>query len=93
MSTLLWWSKRSYTTIGQYPTLYDFLTITGEDLIRWEYHLGNPNMSVNLKMFQPTLLPPPVDLGEVSHHMRDSGESNNLSICHTTNMMCPSVCQ
>ena len=28
MSTLLSWSKRFYTTIGQHPTLYDFLTIT-----------------------------------------------------------------
>ena len=33
MSTLLLWLKRFYTTIGQYPTLYDFLTITQEDLI------------------------------------------------------------
>ena len=28
MSTLLTWLKRFNTTIGQYPTLYDFLTIT-----------------------------------------------------------------
>ena len=28
MSTLLLWSKRFYTMIGQYPTLYDFLAIT-----------------------------------------------------------------
>ena len=28
MSTLLLWSKRFYTTIGQHPTLYDFLAIT-----------------------------------------------------------------
>ena len=27
MSTLLLWSKTFYTTIGQYPTLYDFLAI------------------------------------------------------------------
>ena len=33
MSTLLLWSKRFYTTIVQYPTLYDFLAITQEDLI------------------------------------------------------------
>ena len=84
MSTLLLWSKRFYTTIGQYPTLYDFLTITQEDLIQWEYHLDNPNTSVNLKIFRPTPPPPPVYLGEVSHHMHDSGESNDSSICHTT---------
>ena len=28
MSTLLSWLKRFYTTIGQHPTLYDFLAIT-----------------------------------------------------------------
>ena len=33
MSTLLSWSKRFYTTIGQHPTLYDYLAITQEDLI------------------------------------------------------------
>ena len=30
-STLLSWSKQYYTTIGPYPTLYDFLAITQED--------------------------------------------------------------
>ena len=33
MSTLLLWLKAFYTTSGQYPTLYDFLAITQEDLI------------------------------------------------------------
>ena len=28
LSTLILWSKSFYTTIGQNPTLYDFLTIT-----------------------------------------------------------------
>ena len=28
MSTLLLWSKRFYTTIGQHPTLYNYLAIT-----------------------------------------------------------------
>ena len=51
VSTLLIWLKRFNTTIGQYPTLYDFLTITQEDLILWEYHLDNPNMSVNPRIF------------------------------------------
>ena len=92
MSTLLLWWKRFYTTIGQYPTLYDFLTITREDLIRWEYHRDNPNTSINPKMFLP-ILPTPVHSGEVSHHMHDSGESNDSSICHTTHKTCPSVCQ
>ena len=33
MSTLLSFLKRFYSTIGQYPTLYKFLSITREDLI------------------------------------------------------------
>ena len=51
MSTLILRSKRFYTTIGQYPTLYDFLTIMPEDQIHWEYHPDNPNMSVNPRIF------------------------------------------
>ena len=51
MSTLLLWSETFYTTIGQYPTLYDFLAITQEDPFHWEYLLHNPNMNVNLKFF------------------------------------------
>ena len=43
MGTLILWSKTFYTTIGQYPTLYDYLVIMREDLIHWEYHLDNPN--------------------------------------------------
>ena len=33
MGTLILWSKTCYTTIGQYPNLYDYLAITREDLI------------------------------------------------------------
>ena len=51
MSTLILWLKTLYTTIGQYPMLYDYLTIMREDPIRWEYHLDNPNTSVNPKSF------------------------------------------
>ena len=68
MSTLLLWSKRLYTTIGQYPTLYDFLAITQEDLIQWEYHLDNLNTSVNPRIFQSTLLPLHCTLGGVASH-------------------------
>ena len=49
MGKLILWSKIFYTTIGQYPSLYDYLAITQEDLIHWEYHLDNPNTSVNPK--------------------------------------------
>ena len=75
MGTLISWSKTYYTTIGQYPTLYDYLAITREDLICWEYHLDNPNTSVKPKIFRFTLLPPTVYPGEMSHHMRDSIET------------------
>ena len=51
MGTLILWSKTFYTTIGQYPTLYNYLAITREDLICWEYHLDNPNTSVNPTIF------------------------------------------
>ena len=75
MSTLILWSKTYYTTIGQYPTLYDYLAIMREDLIRWEYHLDNPNTSVKPNIFRSTLIPPLVYCGEMSHHMRDTVET------------------
>ena len=50
MSTLILWSKTFYTTIGQYPTLYNYLAITQEDIIHWEYHLDDPNTSANPKI-------------------------------------------
>ena len=87
ISTLILWLKTFYTTIGQYPTLYDYLAIMREEVIRWEYHLDNPNTSVNPKIFRSTLIPPPVYYGEVSHHMCDSIKTYDSLICHTTNMM------
>ena len=71
MGRLILWSKTFYTTIGQYPTLYNFLAIMREDLIRWEYHLDNPNTSENPKK-NSTLILSPVYSGEMSHHMRGS---------------------
>ena len=51
-------------------------------------------MSVSLKIFQSTLLPLPLYSGEVSHHMHDSGETDDYSsVCHTANKTCPSICQ
>ena len=88
MSTLILWSKTFYTTIGQYPTLYDYLAITGEDLIRWEYHVDNPNTSVNPKFFRSTLILPPVYSGEVSHHMH---EMTHSSVIPPTRHVRPSV--
>ena len=43
LSTLLLWSKSLYTTIGQYPTLYDFLAIAPEEISHWNYYLTYPN--------------------------------------------------
>ena len=95
--------KSFYTTIGQYPTLYDFLTITPKDIFCWEYDLAYPKCA-KPKIFQRTVLPtplyewttsvdPPKSL-EVLHHMCDSGESPDVSICHTTSTMTSlPVCQ
>ena len=83
MSTLILWSKTFYTTIGHYPTLYNYLAIMREDLIRWEYHLDNPNTSVNPKKIRSTVLSPPGYSGEVPHHMHDSVETYNSLVCHT----------
>ena len=102
MGTLVLWSKTFYTNTGQYPTLYDCLTITREDLTHWEYHLDNPNTSVNPKNFRSTLILPLVYSGEVSHHMHDSletynslvcHETYNSLVCHTTHKPCPTICQ
>ena len=50
-------------------------------------------MCATLKIFLPTLLPP-LYSGEMSHHMHDSGESPDVSICHTiSNMTSLSICQ
>ena len=94
MGKLILWSKTFFTTIGQYPTLYDYLAIRREDLVHWEYHLlDNPNTSVNSKKFRYTPILPPLYSGEVLHHMHDSVETYDSLICHTTNMTCPSICQ
>ena len=70
MSTLILWLKTFYTTIGQYPTLYDYLAIMREDLICWEYHLDNPNTSVNLIIFLIyTTTPTCVLRGGVASHV------------------------
>ena len=69
MSTLLLWSKTFYTTIGKYPTLYDFLAITREDQIHWEYHLDNPISSVNPRIFSIYTTTPSIVLwGGVTSH-------------------------
>ena len=49
-STLLW-LRTFYTIIGQYPTLYDFLAITPEEISCWNYYLTYPNKCVKLKIF------------------------------------------
>ena len=51
MSTLILWSKKFYTTNGQYPTLFDYLAIMRKELNRWEYHPDNPYTSAIPKVF------------------------------------------
>ena len=43
--------KNFYTTIGQYPTLYDFLTNAPEDITHLNYYITCPNQSVKQKIF------------------------------------------
>ena len=49
----LLWSKNFYTTIGQYPTLYDFLAIAPKvlGLTCLNYYLTYPNKCVKPKIF------------------------------------------
>ena len=92
MSTLLLWSKYFYTTIGPYSTLYDFLAITPKDIPHLDYYQTSQQM-FETKTFLTYSITTTCVLGEVSHHMHESGESDDMSVCHTTNKTCPSVCQ
>ena len=92
MSTLILWSKTFNTTVGQYPTLYDYLAIMQEDLIHWEYHLDHRNTGASPKNFQSTLILPPVYSGEVSHLMCYSGEANDSIICPNQAFLPSSLC-
>ena len=78
LSTLILWSKHFYTTMGQYPTLYDFLAIAPEDISHWEFYLAYLIKCAKPKIFQPTVQPEPLYL-----HMHDSAESPDVSVCHT----------
>ena len=69
MSTLILWSKTFHTTSGQYPTLYNYLAITQEELICWVYHLDNPNTSVNPKFLIYTTISTFVLGGGVASHV------------------------
>ena len=51
LSTLLLWSKLFYTTIGQYPTLYNFLAIALKEISCWNYYIMHPNKFVKLNIF------------------------------------------
>ena len=42
LRTLLLWLKTFYTTISQYPTLYNFLAITPEEICHAQYYLTYP---------------------------------------------------
>ena len=75
------------------PYLHQFSSISSGNCISWEYHLDNPNTSVNPNFFRSTLILPPVYSWELSHHMHDSVETYDSLICHTTHKTCLSVCQ
>ena len=51
LSTPSLWSKTFYTTIGQYPTLYNFLAIVPKEISHWKYYLMYPNKCVRLNIF------------------------------------------
>ena len=51
LSTLLLWLKTFYTTIGQYPTLYDLMAIASEEISCWNYYLMYPNKCAQPKLF------------------------------------------
>ena len=51
LSTLLLWLKTFYTTIGQYPDLYDFLAITPKEISNWDYYLSYPKKHAKLQFF------------------------------------------
>ena len=92
LSTLVLWSKSFYTTIGQYPTLYEFLVISPKEISCSKYYLAYPGNFVKPNIFLPTLHTE-LYSGEMSHHMHDSGESQDVSVCHTINMTSLSICQ
>ena len=89
LSTLILWSKLSTLLVVNIPTLYNFLAFTPEEISHWDYYLTYPNKFVILNIFQPTLLSAPLYL----HHMHDSGESLDVSVCHTVNTTSLPVCQ
>ena len=47
LSVLILWLKNFYTTIGQYPTIYDLLAITQEEISHWKCYLTYPNKCAN----------------------------------------------
>ena len=51
LSTLILKQKTFYTTIGQYPTLYNFLAITPEEISCWNYYLLYPNKCAKQNIF------------------------------------------
>ena len=86
-SALILWLKTFYTTIGQYPTIYDFLAIAPEDMSHWKYYLASQQVCETKKV-------PLLHSGEMLHHMHDSGNSPDVTICHIiSNMTSLSMCQ
>ena len=85
MHTLILWLKTFYTTIGQYPTLYDYLAIMREDPVysgEVSHHMCDSVETNDSLVCHTTNMTCP-----------SICQSHQPSVCHTTNMTCPSICQ
>ena len=51
LTTLILWLKSFYNTIGQYPTLCNFLAIAPEEISHWNYYLMYHNNCVKPNIF------------------------------------------
>ena len=82
LSTLILWSKNSYTKIGHYPTLDDFLI---------EYSLVYNNKHVKPNIFQPTVLTAPCMSGHHPLICQNQGRCHAISMIQVNPQRCPSV--
>ena len=81
ISTLLSWLKIFYTTIGQYPTLYDFQAIAPKDITHLNYYLMCPNNKRN-QNFSDLLY---------YHHLCTWGRCCIICVIQVNPMTCPSI--
>ena len=70
LSTLILWSKTFYTTIGQYPTLNDFLAIAPKENISLELLPNVSQQMCQIQYFPTYMTTPLLYVGEMSQHMQ-----------------------